>query len=81
MEMIIKFVLDLAVQNPQIAAIVFIIGGARVVFKPLVSAAQAIVGATESKKDDEIYGQIVSHPIFKAFEFALDYIFSIKKIK
>jgi len=81
MESIIKLLLDFAMGYPQVSAILLIVGGARVVFKPIVALAQAYVSATPSLEDDKVLGKVQDHPIFKAVEFVLDYLFSLKKIK
>jgi hypothetical protein len=81
MEMILKFVLDLAAQNPQIAAILIVVGGFRIVMKPLVELAKAIAASTASPHDDKIISDVEASPIYKAILFVLDYAFSIKKIK
>jgi len=81
MENIIKLILDFAMGYPQVSAILLIIGGARAVFKPIVALAQAYVSATPSLEDDKILDSVQKNPIFKAVEFVLDYLFSLKKIK
>jgi Zn finger protein HypA/HybF involved in hydrogenase expression len=81
MESILKFVLDLAAQNPQVAAVLIVIGGFRVVMKPLMEFAKAIAASTDSLKDDKILSDVESSPIWKGVLFVLDYAFSIKKIK
>lgn len=81
MEDIIKFLIDFAVQYPQLASIIFLIGSFRVVMKPLVALAKAIVEITPSKSDDVFVEKIEQSGAYKVVLFVVDYIFSIKKIK
>ena len=60
-----------------VAAIV-LIGGLRVVFKPLMALLEAVSVYTLSKKDDEIYKNISEGNTYKTFKFVVDYIASIK---
>jgi len=55
-----------------------IIGGLRVVFKPLMALFEAISIATPSKKDDELYKKVVEGNTYKTIRFIFDYIASIK---
>lgn len=81
MEQVISFILDLANQNPKIASIIMIIGGFRIIFKPVMLALEAFVQDSESKKDDEILAKVKGHVVYKVFSFILDYAFSIKTKK
>lgn len=58
--------------------VVAIIGVARLIFKPIMTAVQAIVTATPTPKDDEVLGKIMAHPAYTWFVFALDYLASLK---
>ena len=71
-------ILGFAQQYPIIASIVFVIGLARVVNKPLFAIAHAVVAETPSKTDDQVLEAVEKSAIYKAISFVLDYVGSIK---
>ncbi len=78
MEVVIKMLLDFANENQKIAAIVMVIGGFRMILKPLVVGIEAFIKESESKKDDEVLEKVKSNVLYKALTFLVDYAFSIK---
>jgi len=71
-------ILGLGERFPLILAIVVIMGGARIIFKPLMSAIRAYVEWTPTKSDDIILNKIESSIPFKIFAYLLDWAFSVK---
>lgn len=67
-----------AAQYPVIASIIFFIGLARLVFKPLFAIARSVTQATPSASDDKFLDEVESSKIYKAISFVLDYVGSIK---
>ena len=59
-------------------AILLLVGGLRVLFKPVMAALEAIVAYTPSKKDDKLYQDLQESKAYKALRFLVDYIASIK---
>ena len=55
-----------------------VIGGFRMILKPLVVGIEAFIKESESKKDDEILEKVKSNVFYKALIFLVDYAFSIK---
>lgn len=58
--------------------IIVLIGGFRVLFKPLMALLEAIAIYTPTKKDDEIYKNISEGNAYKTIRFIFDFIASIK---
>ena len=81
MENIIQFVLQMAVQNPKIAAVILVIGSFRVLMKPIMELLKAYVLITPSKKDDELLDKAEKSQLYKIVMFILDYAFSIKSLE
>lgn len=62
----------------NLVVIMALIGGFRVVFKPLMALLEAISIYTPTKKDDELYKSINEGNTYKTIRFLFDYIASIK---
>lgn len=77
---LLKPVLEvLATYLPEnVIAIIALIGGFRVVFKPLMALLEAISIYTPTKKDDELYKSINEGNTYKTIRFLFDFIASIK---
>lgn len=50
----------------------------RLFFKPLMTFAESVTAATETKSDNEFLTKVKSSTVYKAFAFLLDYTASIK---
>ncbi len=61
-----------------IVKIISVIGIARVVFKPVMSTIQAVIGLTPSVKDDEMLAKIMNSTAYKMVAYFLDWTLSIK---
>jgi len=61
-----------------VIAVITLIGGMRVLFKPLMVFLEAIALYTPSKKDDEIYKNINEGNTYKTIRIILDFLASIK---
>lgn len=71
-------VLELLQQYPWITKLVLIMGVARLIFKPLMSAIQAKVVLTPDKSDDAKLRRIMTSTPYLIFSFLLDLTASIK---
>lgn len=78
MEQVTAAIVNLAVQFPWLATVIFVMGIMRLVFKPLMALAHNVVEATPSKNDDTILAKIESNVVFKVLAFLIDYVGSIK---
>jgi hypothetical protein len=61
-----------------VALVVFYMGAARVVFKPLMALVHAVVAVTPSKADDEALAKAESSRAYQVGAFLVDYLFSLK---
>jgi hypothetical protein len=61
-----------------VAMVVFYMGAARVVFKPLMSLIHAVVSVTPSKSDDEALEKVEKSRLWSIGAFIVDYLFSLK---
>ena len=68
----------LAGQYPVLATVLFIIGVARLVLKPLFSILRTIVEATPSASDNLILDQVEKSAPMRAGMYVLDWLFSVK---
>ena len=64
--------------HQTVVAVLAIIGGMRVIFKPLMTYVESHVYATKTKADDKSLAKIKSSIWYKAFAFLLNYTASIK---
>lgn len=62
----------------SVIAILVLIGGFRVMFKPIMALLEAIAIYTPNKKDDKLYKDVVEGNTYKTIRFIFDYIASIK---
>jgi hypothetical protein len=71
-------ILEIIGQYPIVASILAVIGGLRLVFKPVMTAIEAVVAATPTKKDDLALEKTKDSAIYKAFVWLVDYLSSVK---
>ena len=69
---------QLMTQFPIVATILAVIGGLRVIFKPIMTAIEAIVAATPSDKDNLVVEGIKANVLYKGFVWILDFFASVK---
>lgn len=74
-------VLELVSKYPLIASVLLVIGGCRVVLKPLMSVLRSLAIYTPTPKDDEILDKVEDSKVYKGVVWVLDYLFSLKLIK
>lgn len=72
---------QLFLQYPWFFKAAILMGSLRIIFKPLVSLAQAVVQATPSQGDDAALSKILDSKAFKTFAWLLDYVASIKVVR
>lgn len=77
---LLKPVLDLIMTYlpENVIAVIALIGGFRVIFKPLMALLEAVAIYTPTKKDDKLYESISEGNTYKTIRFIFDYIASIK---
>ena len=66
---------------PVISAVVFVMGGLRMLFKPLVAAIRAYVDYTPNPADNRALDKVEASTAFKAVLFVLDWFASIKIVR
>jgi len=65
-------------QYPVIGIVVFWIGAVRIVMKPVMAVALAIVQLTNTKSDDEWLAKLKTKKWYKTVCFILDWFLSVK---
>ncbi len=75
---IIALLMQFTDEYPWIATVLFVIGGLRVVFKPIMVLLETYVAYTPSKSDDETLEKAKSSKAYQWLAFALDYLASLK---
>lgn len=78
MDAILAFVPALAAKYPVIVSVLFVMGVLRAVFKPIFAVLEAYVAATPNKADDAALAEVEASGAYKAVQFVLDYVASIK---
>lgn len=78
MEAIVEFIMPMVAKYPAIATVLMIVGGLRVVFKPIMSVARAYVDYTSTDSDNKKLDEIESSRVYKGLAYVLDYMASIK---
>ena len=81
MEEIIKFVASFLGNYPIFGSILFVVGGFRVVMKPLFALLNEYVLYTPNEADNAILAKIEASPVMKGVFWVLDYLGSIKIVK
>ncbi len=77
-DFVTSLVTNFATSHPWLAAALVVIGGLRIVFKPLVTAYENWVKSTPDTADDERLAKIEASVPYKWFAWLLDYAASIK---
>jgi hypothetical protein len=77
---IIKPVLEMVFSYlpSEVISVITLIGGLRVLFKPLMALLEAVAIYTPGKKDDALFKSVNEGNTYKSFRFFLDFIASIK---
>lgn len=78
LDSLLKVIWQFAEQFPVMGTILMIIGFLRLVNKPLFTILHIIVGATPTKKDDEILDNVEKSKFYKWFVYILDWFGSVK---
>ena len=77
---IANFIAPLVAKYPWLAMIITVLGGARLLIKPLFTFLHSVVMVTPTTKDDEFLAKTESSKAYKWAVWVLDYVFSIKLI-
>lgn len=75
---LVSILMQFADKYPWLASVFFVIGGLRVVFKPLMALVEAYVAYTPSKDDDTTLAKVKASKAYTWLAFGLDYVASIK---
>lgn len=78
MEELVAFLIGLASQYPVLATIFMVIGGLRVVMKPIMSVLQAYVDYTPDPADNAKLAAVMESSIYKGIAYVLDLFASVK---
>jgi hypothetical protein len=73
-----ELITQLIEQFPVVSTILAVIGGLRVIFKPIMTAIEAVVAATPSPKDNLVVEGIKANVLYKGFVWVLDFFASVK---
>lgn len=73
-----ELITQLMEQFPVVSTILAVIGGLRVIFKPIMTAVEAVVAATPSPKDNLVVEGIKANVLYKGFVWVLDFFASVK---
>ncbi len=77
-DMILQFIMWVVAKNPQVAALIVMMGTLRLVLKPIMSALKEVIDLTPTKWDNEQFDKLINSKAYKAISWALDYVGSIK---
>jgi len=75
---LIQMVLGFVAGYPAFASALVVMGGLRLVFKPVFAILQSVVSYTASQKDDALLAKVVGSQIYSIVSFVLDYAASVK---
>lgn len=79
METLVPMLVAFVQKYPITATIIGVMGSARLVMKPIMSALRALADSTQTTKDNEMLDKVEGNKIYKAAIFVLDYALSIKR--
>lgn len=69
---------DFLSKHPQLMAVLAVIGGFRLIFKPLFTFLHAVADMLPGDKDSKILDDAENSQFYKALSFVLDLLASIK---
>lgn len=78
MEDLIGILIPIISKYPIVASILMVVGGLRVVIKPIMSALRSYVEYTDSPNDNVKLDKIESSKLYKTLSYILDYLASVK---
>jgi hypothetical protein len=73
-----EFILGLIAEYPLAASVLVVIGVLRAIFKPIMTAIEAVVEATPTKKDDLALEKAKASKLYLAVVWFIDYFASVK---
>lgn len=73
-----EFLLPYIQKYPTLMSVLIIVGGLRLIFKPLMGLIQTYVDYTPSQSDNEFLKKIMESFIYKKLVWVIDYLGSIK---
>lgn len=78
MDAVLELLLPFMAKYPVVSSVLLVIGGLRVLLKPVMAVLEAYVGYTPDLKDDGMLASLKESSIYKGIVFFLDYVASIK---
>lgn len=81
MDQVVQIVLSYAGAHPYVMTILAVIGGLRVLLKPVFSLAHTYVDFTPDASDNAALDKVEQSSIVKGLFYVLDWMFSVKIIK
>lgn len=73
-----EFILPLLQKYPVVITVLSVIGGLRLILKPLFALAHAVADVVPGDKDDAAIKAVEDSKVMKGFLFAIDWIASVK---
>ena len=74
----LALILEFVAKYPALGAALVVIGGLRIVFKPIMTAIHAIVDVTPGESDNLFLAKVEGSAIYKGFIWVVDFLASIK---
>jgi uncharacterized membrane protein YcgQ (UPF0703/DUF1980 family) len=73
-----ELVYNLIVKFPVLASILMVVGGLRIVVKPIMALLHNLADYSPSQKDDILIDKVENSKLYKGFLFCIDWLASIK---
>ena len=71
-------ILSLVAQYPVLASVLLVMGGLRIVVKPLMGILHELAIYTPTQKDDELLGKVEASSFYKGLVYVVDWFASVK---
>jgi hypothetical protein len=78
MEMIQNLLMTLLQKQPWFATVIAVMGTARLIAKPIMTAIREVIKATPTQVDDSALSKFEQSKIYKGLCFVVDWLFSVK---
>jgi hypothetical protein len=73
-----EFILNFIAEYPIASSVLVVVGVLRAIFKPIMTAIEAVVAATPTQKDDLALEKAKASKLYLALVWFIDYIASVK---
>lgn len=78
MEWLMALMSGLLVKYPVVVSVLAVVGGLRVVMKPLFALLHAVTDVIPGDKDNQLLGKVEGSKVYAAIAFVLDWAASVK---